>query len=403
VDDSGLVEQLRPGDSPANRNFLRDPIFCAWYSRNPSVLRFVREVAEGDYEQLAGAERASEYQTFPLLSYYTLFGEKKYLDEPVDRFLRGRGSLPLWRRLSGSDRADKQVLAAAKKGVNEDQLAAAYWATKDRAYLVRGLRDACERLEGGWQFRGGEAGGANDHFSVPGQAVLSQMYLGAALTWLRPASILPPLAVSWQGFDAEVAAVVLDAGPRSLRVAVYNFDEKPRAVGMRVWELAPGAYRLREGADRNQDDRIDEPGPGREVKLRRASAVELNLPSRQVYVVELEQVQPEPRPELLPDLAVGRGDAWYDKATDRLKVVVHNIGSAAARDVKVRFETPDGQLLREQTVPRLEAPLDLHPKTAVAYLPQPTLLPVEHVVVRIDPEGEIDEITRENNTITWRR
>jgi hypothetical protein len=114
-------------------------------------------------------------------------------------------------------------------------------------------------------------------------------------------------------------------------------------------------------------------------------------------------VRAEPRPELLPDLAVGEGDVFYDRATDRLKVIVHNIGAAAARDVQVRFETPDGQLLREQTIARLEAPLDLQPRTAVAYLPQPTLLPVERVIVRIDPEGKIDEITRENNAAVWRR
>ncbi len=64
---------------------------------------------------------------------------------------------------------------------------------------------------------------------------------------------------------------------------------------------------------------------------------------------------------------------------------------------------PDGQLLGERVIPLLEAPLDLRPRTAVVHLPQPTLLPVEHIVVRIDPDGKVDEITRENNVITWRR
>jgi hypothetical protein len=313
----------------------------------------------------------------------------------------------MWRRLAdrlpSPDRADKQLLATAKKSTNEEVLAAAYWATKDKTYLVRGLRDACERLEGGWQFRGGEAGGANDHFSVPGQSVLSQMYLGAGLTWLRPASAIPPLAVSWPDIDANVAAVVLDASPRRLRVAVYNFGEKPRGAVMRVWELAPGTYRLRAGIDKDQDDRIDAPGAGREVALQRASPLLLELPPRQAYVVELEQVQARPRPELLPDLAIGEGDIAYDKATDRLKVIVHNIGAAAAKDVKVRFEGPDGQLLGEGVIERLEAPLDLKPKAAVVYLPQPTLLPVEHITARIDPDGRLDEITRENNVIRWTR
>ena len=75
---------------------------------------------------------------------------------------------------------------------------------------------ACERLAGGWQFRGGAAGGANDHFSLPGLAVLSQMYLGGALSWLRPASVLPPIACSWEGLDDHVAAIVLEAGPKRL-------------------------------------------------------------------------------------------------------------------------------------------------------------------------------------------
>ena len=55
-----------------------------------------------------------------------------------------------------------------------------------------------------------------------------------------------------------------------------------------------------------------------------------------------------PRPELLPDLAVGEGDIFYDKATDRLKVVVHNLGAAAAENVTVRFEDPQGNLLGQR-------------------------------------------------------
>jgi hypothetical protein len=36
-------------------------------------------------------------------------------------------------------------------------------------------------------------------------------------------------------------------------------------------------------------------------------------------------------------------------------------------------------------------------------MPQPTLHPVERVVVRIDPEEKLEEITRENNGIIWKR
>jgi hypothetical protein len=156
---------------------------------------------------------------------------------------------------------------------------------------------------------------------------------------------------------------------------------------------------LRTGIDADGDERIDEPGAGRELVLHRSNPVALEVPSRKVYVVELEQREAHPRPEQLPDLAVGDGDIFYDKPTDRLKVVVHNLGSAPAKDVTVRFEDLDGNLLLRRTIVHLDAPLDLQPKTAVVCLPQPTLLPVDRIVVRIDPDERIQEITRENNRI----
>lgn len=106
--------------------------------------------------------------------------------------------------------------------------------------------------------------------------------------------------------------------------------------------------------------------------------------------VKADQAAGRAWPERLPDLAVGEGDVFYDKATDRLKVVV-------------RFETSDGALLAERVIARLEAPLDLRPKTAVVWLPQPTFHPVDRIVIRIDPDGRLEEITKENNHGTWRR
>jgi hypothetical protein len=84
-------------------------------------------------------------------------------------------------------------------------------------------------------------------------------------------------------------------------------------------------------------------------------------------------------------------------------VIVHNLGAAAARDVVVHFETDDGTLLARRTIPQLDAPLDLIPQSAVVWMPNPTLLPLARIVVRIDPQQKIEEITRENNEIAWIR
>jgi hypothetical protein len=407
IDSGGLIHETDAGrDSPANRNFLREPLFCGWYSRNPTVLKLVREVAEADLARAVAGARLSVYESYPFFSYFALFHDARFLDDPVDRFLRDRWNLPIWRRyverMPNANRLDAQLLeSASAKTALEEQLVTAYLISKDKTFLVRALRDACERLEGGWQFRGGAAGGANDHFSLPGQAALSQMYLGGALTWLRPASILPPIAVSWQGLDDDAAAIVLAASPQKLLLSAYNFDERPRHVQMRVWELEPGKYRLQEGLDKDHDDKRDGTVTTREVVLERGSVVDLELPPQQSQLIETEQLERRPGRELLPDLAIGNGDLFYDKATDRLKVVVHNIGSSAAESVVVRFEDPAGNVLAERTIPRLDAPLDLLPKTATVWLGQPLMHPVAGVTVRIDPDRRLQEITDGNNTGRW--
>jgi hypothetical protein len=407
IDSGGLVHETDAGrDSPANRNFLREPLFCGWYSRNPTVLKLVREVAEADLARARAGAKLSVYESYPFFSYFALFHDARFFDDPVDPFLRDRWNLPIWRRyverLPNGHRLDAQLLKSASAGAaSEEQLVTGYLIGKDKTFLVRALRDACERLEGGWQFRGGAAGGANDHFSVPGQAALSQMSLGGALTWLRPASILPPIAVSWQGLDDDVAAIVLAASPQKLQVAAYNFDDRPRHVEMRVWELEPGQYRLREGLDNDHDDRPDGTVTERGVELHRASVLDFQLQPQRTQFIELEQRERRPTPELLPDLAIGDGDLFYDKATDRLNVVVHNIGSSAAETVVVRFEDPAGHILADRTIPRLEAPLDLQPKTATVWLGQPLLHPVARITVRVDPEHRLEEITDGNNTGHW--
>jgi hypothetical protein len=274
----------------------------------------------------------------------------------------------------------------------------------DKAKAQKGIRAACETLEGGWQFRGGEARGANDHFTVPGQTELSRLFLGYGMTWLRPATMMiPPIAVSWDGLDDQVAALVLESSSKRLRVAIYSFDDKPRQVNMRVWRLAAGNYRLQSGTDDDGNNMIDKKAAARDLDLVRSSPVSLELPPQKVLLVELDQLKPRPRSELLPDLAVGAGDVFYDKATDRLKVIVHNIGAAAAKNVTVRFEDAAGKLLAKRVIPTLAAPLDLEPKTAIVWMPQPLILPIGQIVVHVDAENAIEEISEENNRVVWER
>src|SRR5205814_278411 len=162
-----------------------------------TVLKFLRGMADAEYARVSAANKVSVYASYPFYSYFALFGERKFIDEPVDRFLRDRWSLPIWRRF-------------AQQLPNGDRL--------DATFL------------------------------------------------------------------------------------------KQRKVRMRIWELSPGTYQLREGADANDDEQFDAAPATRALALIRGSFVDLELPPRQVHLVELKQLAARPIPKALPDLAVGDGD-----------------------------------------------------------------------------------------------
>jgi hypothetical protein len=65
--------------------------------------------------------------------------------------------------------------------------------------------------------------------------------------------------------------------------------------------------------------------------------------------------------------------------------------------VVARFDYPAGNVMADRTIPRLDAPLDLEPKTAMVWLGQPLLHPVAGITVRIDPEHRVQEIAKANN------
>lgn len=418
INSAGLISPAMEswGGFGTTRAFLRDPVFYGWYANHPETLDFLRGFADEAYDRLHDREPAWRdpivFERALLLSFAVLFDEdERFLTDPMGAHTRDSSTFrPMWRRyaqrLPDGDAHDEGFLErAARDGASESDLVTGYLASGDVDHLVRAMRRACERFEGGWQFRGGPAAGATDRVRLPGLTALSQLYLGAPLNASRAANALPPLAVSWTNLDDRVAARVIESSPTRLRVAIYSFDERPRRVGMRLWELEAGRYERRSGLDHEQDDTIDESleRDEGEVDVQRASRMELTLPAEQVKIVELEQLEAMPRPTRLPDLAVSDAQVAYDVATDRLKLVVHNLGAAPAKDVLVRFEDPAGNVLGERRIERLDPPHDLKPRPHTVWLGQPTMHRVDRIIARVDPDRRIEQITRENNTAVWHR
>jgi hypothetical protein len=82
--------------------------------------------------------------------------------------------------------------------------------------------------------------------------------------------------------------------------------------------------------------------------------------------------------------------------TDKtVQVTVHNIGASTASDFEVALTSKNGKVLASKTVKKLEAPLDLIPRTITVELPRVG----GGVGIMIDPRERLSEITRENNGV----
>jgi len=84
-----------------------------------------------------------------------------------------------------------------------------------------------------------------------------------------------------------------------------------------------------------------------------------------------------------------------------LRVTVHSLGAREAQDGQVLLESVGGRVVATAPVPRLDAPLDLLPRTATVALEAPDGLEGEYRIRVALPAG-MQEVTQLNNSVVVR-
>jgi len=230
---------------------------------------------------------------------------------------------------------------------------------------------------------------------------LDRMYLGGLAT-LRP-GYRPPYpehAVSYQGLGESVAALVTMNRSDHVRITFFNTDAVAREISIRFWQIKRGHYALEQGLDLDANDAIDVDQPSyRRRTLQRGDPVRVSLPPRRPSVIELSLLMAIPDPGPRPDLAVASREIDTDLNAGHATVIVHNIGLAPAKNVAVRLiDARSGAKMDERIIERIEAPLDLGPRTVRIQFFNVDTAPHGRVRVQVDPENKIDERDEHNNT-----
>jgi len=274
--------------------------------------------------------------------------------------------------------------------------------TRDKAYLEVGL--ACARAFLDEQFPAITwALPSTDRIPQP-RDTLDRMYLGGLCT-CRPGHIppYPEHAVSYKGIGEEVAALVTANRPDRVSIVFFNTDKAERQVTFRLWQIKRGVFTVKRGPDKDQDDRIDAGHAATEDRLlTRGDSIRVTLPPRTGYVIDLSLKEARPALKARPDLALSQREVHTDLNAGHATVVVHNIGLAPAENILVRLvDAATGDLVSEQTIPRIEAPLDLNPRSVRLQFVNVDTAPHGRVRAIVDPENRIPEADEHNNVVEF--
>ncbi len=405
-------------DGHAHPLMLHPAFEVAWYSGNPTVMKFLREWADGWLEHMKPGEYATSVEVATekvvattdtpiyggygalgsaMAFMYWLTGDERYIEPFMHVWRRGidRTSpgnlLPEMFHRGALDKLGGETLLKLVQGRG----IAEWLVTGDKRPLVEALKKDIAELQRFWDMYT-TAEPYTDRvflYSLTNPAIA---YTGGYATRNK---FNHTHAVSWEGFGTDFAALVKLARPKQLKVLIYNFAPKPISGRMRVWTLEPGRYQLRVGVDRNGDDEIDTLLATNEVELQRAERIALNLPSKRVVVVEAKQIASLPPLFPRPDLAISAQEIGQEG--NLLIVPVHNIGSSDAPETTILLRDRTGRGIIKAKVPALKAPLDLQPKVHIVRLPVPptALKPLQ---ILVDPENRITEIYEGNNFVTLR-
>ena len=206
-------------------------------------------------------------------------------------------------------------------------------------------------------------------------------------------------AVSWQGFGTDAAIWVHPVTENGLRARLYNFTDGPLKGTVRFWRLHPGRYRLRMGPDANGDRALDVAVAEMDVQITRATPYELTLPPRTEWILEVNRVRRDSSSVWeRADLAICREDVQLDLAKRRTSIRVHNIGVKPAEGFRVLL-MQDTAMLFMRDVEKLEAPLDLEPRTLLLEGEIKKPQPSRPFVVRVDVKNAVTEINESNNVV----
>jgi hypothetical protein len=273
--------------------------------------------------------------------------------------------------------------------------------TGDMRFLLDSYRRVCEWFYS-HDWLNGPAQPSMDRNPLPRGSLIKSRLGAMAANRGSSGNMWPQYAISYTKGANAVAALVTENLPNQFTARFYPFTDKPHDLQLRVWRCS-GTFEVVLSHDKNDDGEPEEAIWRKQMELTRGDYLDLTLPPRQASILQVKPVKAVPFDFDKPDPAISRGsiEPVYG---GHLVVHVYNNGTKPVEDVLVRVrDVRSGAIVinGEQHTGPIEAPLDLRPRFKQVEFKNITANTWRKIIVEIDPEKKVDDLTRHNNTVEF--
>ena len=211
----------------------------------------------------------------------------------------------------------------------------------------------------------------------------------------------PGNPISWTfknpATSMSVAILVNFATQSELKLEVYNLEKFDVEAEMTGWDIFPGIWEITQGIDEDGDGKPDSELIADKGEFERSLSVPFRFKSGKSTLITLRLVKKGLDYDKRSDLAIGEDDIIITGG--KVIVKVHNLGAVKSAESSIILKSSDGKIIGEARIPELNAPNDLYPKTVNVELHIAAGIKTNNLVVQIDPEGKLPEITKMNNAV----
>jgi hypothetical protein len=197
-----------------------------------------------------------------------------------------------------------------------------------------------------------------------------------------------------------LAMFLPEATSTGLDIIAFNLETEAVSATLTLWDIRPGKWRVVLGPDEDGDQKMDSRQRNEVVYLEQGNELTLSFSPRTTTLIHLELQEPAITDySERPDLAISASGIRING--NEVTIRIYSQGAIGTPETTLELWNASGESVGVSPVPAMSAPVDLSPNWVDIKVKVPPGTDLSSGTVRIDPHGEIEQITEKNTEVKW--